>query len=167
MLQGQAVVEARAEAQVKPIVAAGASTVLRVVLTADPVATATDTAGQHSSDAAPAPRLLCVSVATRGLKTALGVRRSRALRLSAGGTAEATFRLVGVDRGPGEVSVEITGDDEAPLATLRLTVEVVGSDDHDQTGIARVSADVPARPGARPPAPTPPVITGGGPGSTA
>lgn len=166
MLQGRAVVEAHAEAQVKPIVAAGASTVLRVVLTADP-ASATDAAPRGTSDPAPAPRLLCVSVVTRGLKTALGVRRSRALRLSAGGTAEASFRLVGVDRGPGEVSVEISGDDEAPLATLRLTVEVVGSDDHDQTGIARVSADVPGRPGARPPAPTRPEVTGGGSGSTA
>lgn len=167
MLQGRAVVEAHAEAQVKPIVAAGASTVLRVVLTADPVASTTDAAAGAASDASAAPRLLCVSVATRGLKTALGVRRSRALRLSAGGTAEASFRLVGVDRGPGEVSVEITGDDETPLATLRLTVEVVGSDDHDQTGIARVSADVPGRPGARPPVPARPEITGGGSGSIA
>ena len=63
--------------------------------------------------------------------------------------------------------VEITGDDETPLATLRLTVEVVGSDDHDQTGIARVSADVPGRPGARPPVPSRPEVTGGGSGSTA
>lgn len=152
MLQGRAVVEAHVEAQVKPIVAAGASTVLRVVLTADPVGqTTTDTAARAPSDAAPVPRVLCVSVATRGLKTALGVRRTRTLRLAPGGAAEAAFRLVGVDCGPGEVSVEIRGDHEAPLATLRLTVEVVGSDDHDQTGIARASADLPARPAPRPP----------------
>lgn len=164
MLQGRAAVEAHAEAQVKPIVAAGASTVLKVVLTADPVgSTATDA----TATGAPAPRQLCVSVSTRGLKTALGVRRTRTLRLAPGGTAEAAFRLVGVDRGPGEVSVEIHGDHESPLATLRLTVEVVGSDDHDQTGIARVSADVPVRPAARPPVPTRPEVTGGGSGSTA
>jgi hypothetical protein len=168
MLQGRAVVEAHAEAQVKPVVAAGASTVLRVVLTADPVGqTTTDAAQGGSSDAAPVPRVLCVSVATRGLKTALGVRRARTLRLAPGGTAEAAFRLVGVDRGPGEVSIEIRGDHEAPLATLRLTIEVVGSDDHDQTGIARATADVPARPAARPPAATRPDVTAAGLGSTA
>jgi hypothetical protein len=166
MLQGRAVVEAHAEAQVKPIVAAGASTVLRVVLTADPVGQTTDAAERAPSDAAPV-RVLCVSVATSGLKTALGVRRSRTLRLAPGGTAEAAFRLVGVDRGPGEVSIEIRGDHEAPLATLRLTIEVVGSDDHDQTGIARASADVPARPAVPPPAATRPEVTDGGLGSTA
>ena len=158
--------EAHAEAQVKPIVAAGASTVLRVVLTADPVGQTTHAAEGAPSDAAPV-RVLCVSVATRGLKTALGVRRSRNLRLAPGGTAEAGFRLVGVDRGPGEVSIEIRGDHEAPLATLRLTIEVVGSDDHDQTGIARASADVPARPAAPPAAATSPEVTDGGLGSTA
>lgn len=168
MLQGRAVVEAHAEAQVKPIVAAGASTVLRVVLTADAAGSAAmDAAASRSSDAAPAPRLLCVSVATRGLKTALGVRRTRTLRLVPGGTAEASFRLVGVDRGPGEVSIEIRGGDEAPVATLRLTVEVVGSDDHDQTGIARVSAAVPARATATAPAAPAPDVTDGGSGSTA
>lgn len=168
MLQGRGVVEAHAEAQVKPVVAAGTSTVLRVVLTADPVGqTTTDAAERAPSDAAPVPRVLCVSVATRGLKTALGVRRTRTLRLAPGGTAEAAFRLVGVERGPGEVSIEIRGDHEAPLATLRLTIEVVGSDDHDQTGIARASADLPARPAPRPPVATRPDVTDAELGSTA
>jgi hypothetical protein len=139
MLQeGRAAVGAHAEAQVKPIVCTGASTVVRVVLTA------------ATEAAAPAPervaRRLSLTVVPRGLKMALGARRTRTLRLSPGGSAEATFRLVGVDRGPGDVAIEIRGDDDEPITTLRLTVEVVGSDDHDQTGVARVSAAVPSRP---------------------
>lgn len=139
MLQeGRAAVEAHAEALVRPIVCTGASTTLRVVLTA------------VTDDAVPAPepvaRRLSLTVVPRGLKMALGGRRTRTLRLSPGGTAEATFRLVGVDRGAGDVAVVIRGDGDEPLATLRLTVEVVGSDDHDQTGVARVTAAVPARP---------------------
>ncbi|MGR0219638.1 DUF7363 domain-containing protein [Agromyces sp. ZXT2-6] len=149
MLQeGRAAVEAHAEAQVKPIVCSGASTVLRVVLTAVPLASppATDGAAPTAPGPEPVARRLSLTVVPRGLKVALGGRRTRTLRLSPGGTAQATFRLVGVARGPGDVSVVIRGDDDEPLATLRLTVEVIGSDDHDQTGVARVNAAVPARP---------------------
>lgn len=161
MLQeGRAAVEAYAEAQVRPILCAGSSTVLRVVLTAVPPAR--DAA--HGPE--PAPRRLSLAVQTRGLKVALGGRRTRELRLTPGGTAQATFRLVGVDRGPGEVAVVIRGDHETPLATLQLTVEVVASDDHDQTGVARVTAPIPARPIPSPPA-TAPGITAAGLGSTA
>lgn len=140
MLQeGRAATEAHAEARIRPIVAAGASTALRVVLTA-PGSGATDAAGPVL------PRHLSVTVEPHGLKTALGTRRRRTLRLSPGGTAGATFRLVGVERGPAEVAVVIRGEGDAPLATLRLTVEVVAADDHDQTGLARVTAVVPSRP---------------------
>jgi hypothetical protein len=38
--------------------------------------------------------------------------------------------------------VLVRQDVELPLATLRLTTEVVDSDDHDQTGVARVVASV-------------------------
>jgi hypothetical protein len=139
MLQeGRAAVEAHVEAQVKPIVCMGAATVLRVVLTAVTDATA--------SSPEPVARRLSITVVPRRLRIALGGRRTRTLRLSPGGRAEATFRLIGVDCGPGDVTVEIRGDGDEPLATLRLTVEVVGSDDHDQTGVARVTASVPSRP---------------------
>ncbi|MGR2751275.1 DUF7363 domain-containing protein [Agromyces arachidis] len=165
MLQGgRAAVGAHAEAQVKPIVSTGASTMLRVVLTAMPGRSTSDPASDASETLA---RRLSLTVAARGLKVALGGRRSRSLRLAPDGTASATFRLVGVDRGPGDVTVVIRGDDDETLAVLRLTVEVVGSDDHDQTGVARVTANVPPRPILRSAAAPSPRITGAWLGSTA
>jgi hypothetical protein len=169
MLQeGRAAVEAHVEAQVKPIVCAGASTVLRVVLSAVG-GSATPAADATPAGPAPEPvaRRLAITVAPRGLRTALGARRTRTLRLSPGGTAQATFRLIGVDRGPGEVSVVVKDDGGEPLTTLRLVVEVVGSDDHDQTGLARVTSAVPARPVRRPTAEPMARITAAGLGSTA
>ncbi|KZE95173.1 hypothetical protein AVP42_00501 [Agromyces sp. NDB4Y10] len=184
MLQeGRAAVEAHAEAQVKPIVAVGSATTVRVVLTAAPHASGRAADGTATGGRAvePATRHLSVSVEPHGLKLALGVRRTRSLRLSPGGRAAATFRLVGVEPGPGAVPVVIRSDDGDPLATLQLTVEVVGSGDHDQTGVARVSAVVPARPvlaesaapaqddPEQPAEPVPPAgeVTAAGSGSTA
>ncbi|MEI5583206.1 MULTISPECIES: DUF7363 domain-containing protein [unclassified Agromyces] len=179
MLQeGRAAVEVHAEALVKPIVAVGSATTMRVELSAaaPPAAARTDAAAPAVGPDA-AARHLWVTVEPRGLKLALGVRRTRALRLSPHGSAAVTFRLVGVDPGPGEVTVVICGEGREPLAALRATIEVVGSGDHDQTGLARVTAVVPARPAGQPPVCPPPSeiaaaepegeVTAAGSGSTA
>jgi hypothetical protein len=158
MLQeGRTAAELHAEAQVKPIVSVGSATTMRVVLTtaASPAVDAvTDAAAPATAAPETAVRHLWVTVEPRGLKLALGVRRARLLRLAPNGSAVATFRLVGVQPGPGDVAIVICGEGRVPLARLQATIEVVGSGDHDQTGIARVTAVVPARPaGAEPECP--------------
>ncbi|GGI48617.1 hypothetical protein BCL57_003320 [Agromyces flavus] len=139
------------QAEMKPIVAARSATTLVVRLTPDApgaagASGATDAAGavDPATDAVAAvgSRPVTVTVVPRGLRFPLGTARTRTLRLPASGTVEARFKLIAADRGPAEVMVIVRQDVELPLATLRLTTEVVDSDDHDQTGVARVVASV-------------------------
>ncbi|MFE5673073.1 CHAT domain-containing protein [Agromyces sp. NPDC056523] len=131
-----------AQAEMKPIVPAGTATTLVVRLI--PAAADAPGADDHAADAAAAigNRPVTVTVVPRGLRFPLGTPRTRTLRLPASGAAEARFKLIAADRGPAEVMVLVRQDVELPLATLRLTTEVVDSDDHDQTGVARVVASV-------------------------
>jgi hypothetical protein len=70
-----------------------------------------------------------VTLAARGYRLANGARRSRTLRLPAAGSAAAVarFTLLAVDPGRGEVTIVVRQGDEFPLATLRLTSEIVAA----------------------------------------
>jgi|GEM_PF-2625158 len=137
---------AHLQAELTPIVTVGSTATLTVRLVR------TDAA---ASPGAPAPvdgdagRIVAggpvtVTVVPRGLRFLVGARRSRLVRLPSATAAEARFTMLAVDRGPAEVTVLVRGDGELPLATVRLTSEVVGSDDHDQAGLARASARIAA-----------------------
>lgn len=106
----------------------GQEVTVRVRLSRDPLA---PTPGASHDDAVIAidpARPVTVTVMPRGLRFRRGARATRTLRLPAGGRppALAEFRLVAVDAGRVEVSVIVRqGPIELPLATLRLTAEVV------------------------------------------
>lgn len=135
-------VPAQVQAEMKPIVAAGSSTTLLVRLSRGVIEASPDVVEDRADIPVIAERPVTITVVPRGFRFPIGTLRTRSLRLPATGSAEARFKLIAVDRGPAEVSVIVRQDSELPLATLRLTVEVVGSDDHDQTGVARVAASV-------------------------
>lgn len=137
-------VPAQVQAEMKPIVAAGSSTTLLVRLSRGVIEASPDVVEDRADIPVIADRPVTVTVVPRGFRFPLGTLRTRSLRLPATGSAEARFKLLAVDRGPAEVSVIVRQDAELPLATLRLTVEVVGSDDHDQAGVARVATSVTA-----------------------
>ncbi|MGR0318296.1 DUF7363 domain-containing protein [Agromyces sp. ZXT2-3] len=149
MLQDERVVTGDAaaaylQAELTPIVTAGSAATLTVRLVRADAAgaagagTPAPAAGGTTRSAPNGP--VTVTVVPRGLRFVVGARRSRQLRLPPSGSAEVRFTLLAADRGPAEVIVLVRGVGELPLATVRLTSEVVDSDDHDQAGIARASA---------------------------
>ncbi len=135
---------AHLQAELTPIVTVGSTATLTVRLVrADATASAdepTPVDGDAGRIVAGGP--VTVTVVPRGLRFLVGARRSRLVRLPAATSAEARFTMLAVDRGPAEVTVLVRGEGELPLATVRLTSEVVGSDDHDQAGLARASARI-------------------------
>ncbi|BDZ55890.1 hypothetical protein GCM10025870_29630 [Agromyces marinus] len=64
------------------------------------------------------------------------------MRFPARGSAVLRFPLLALDRGAAEVTVLVRGEDEFPLASVRLRSEIVAADDHDQAGLARTTAPV-------------------------
>lgn len=132
------------QAEMKPIVAAGSATTLLVRLTPGAADAADATTDERGDLAEIGRRPVTVTVVPRGLRFPLGSTHVRQVRLPVSGDVEARFKLIAADRGPAEVTVLVRQDSELPLATLRLTIEVVDSDDHDQTGVARVAASVTA-----------------------
>ncbi|GAA1056676.1 hypothetical protein GCM10017608_21270 [Agromyces luteolus] len=142
----QGVAAAHLQAELTPIVTVGSTATLTVRLVrADAASTPGAPApvdGEAGRIAAGGP--VTVTVVPRGLRFLVGARRSRLVRLPSATAAEARFTMLAVDRGPAEVTVLVRGDGELPLATLRLTSEVVGSDDHDQAGVARATARIAA-----------------------
>ncbi|GAA2028550.1 hypothetical protein GCM10009819_10270 [Agromyces tropicus] len=146
MLQDRRVVAegaatAQLQAELKPIVPAGSTTTLTVRLVR------AETAAGGGRGELPSDAPVTVTVVPRGLRFLVGARHRRRVRLPSRGAAELRFTMLATDRGPAEVSVLVRGDDELPLATARLTSEVVAADDHDQAGLARVTAPlVPADP---------------------
>ncbi|MFC9919429.1 DUF7363 domain-containing protein [Agromyces binzhouensis] len=135
---------AHLQAELTPIVTVGSTATLTVRLVRTDAATApggpTPVDGEAGRIVAGGP--VTVTVVPRGLRFLVGARRSRLVRLPSGTAAEARFTMLAVDRGPAEVTVLVRGDGELPLATVRLTSEVVGSDDHGQAGLARASARI-------------------------
>jgi hypothetical protein len=131
--------------EMKPIVVVGSPTVVRVRLTrghATSDAAAARGADHHGDvdvgDQLDAVREVEVAVVPRGFRFAAGARRTRHLRLPSGhGEVEAAFRIVGVAPGRGEVSVVVRQHTELPLATLRLTAQVVNADGSGITGLVR------------------------------
>ncbi|WP_400999593.1 hypothetical protein [Agromyces sp. GXQ0307] len=132
---------AHLQAELTPIVTVGSIATLTVRLARADAAAAT------SSESSARPvgdgsSTVTVTVVPRGLRFLVGGRRSRQVRLSATAPAEIRFPMLAVDRGPAEVTVLVRGDGELPLATARLTSEVVTSDDHDQAGLVRATVRI-------------------------
>ncbi|WP_353827201.1 DUF7363 domain-containing protein [Agromyces sp. SYSU T0242] len=141
MLQDRRVVAETAtaaslQAELSPIVPVGSTATLVVRLVASDERPATGAARGGAT--------VTVTVVPRGLRLVVGVRRSRRVRIPSRGAVVLRFPMIATDHGPGEVTVLARGDGEPPMATVRLTTEVVESDDHDQAGLAR--ATVPLMP---------------------
>lgn len=69
---------------------------------------------------------LTISISMRGFRLARGARRVRTVHLRPDRAAEVrVFKLEAVDLGPGEVTIVVRQHHETPLATLRLTSEIV------------------------------------------
>ncbi|WP_438855076.1 DUF7363 domain-containing protein [Agromyces sp. M3QZ16-3] len=140
---------AQLQAELTPIVTVGSIATLTVRLVRADAASATGRGapapvdGEETGPMA-ADGTVTITVVPRGLRFVIGGRRSRQVRLPAAAAAEARFAMIAVDRGPAEVSVLVRGDGELPLATARLTSEVVDSDDHGQAGLARASSRISA-----------------------
>ena len=67
-----------------------------------------------------------ISISTHGFRLARGTRRVREVQLTLDGAkAERNFSLEAVDVGPAEVTIVVRQHHETPLATLRLTPEIV------------------------------------------
>ncbi|MFB9959663.1 DUF7363 domain-containing protein [Agromyces bracchium] len=145
---------AHLQAELTPIVTVGSTTTLTVRLVRADAAAATTSespapriegggsGGSGRGEVGSTGRPVTVTVVPRGLRFLVGGRRSRQVRLSATAPAEIRFSMLAVDRGPAEVTVLVRGEGELPLATARLTSEVVASDDHDQAGLARASVRI-------------------------
>lgn len=106
----------------------GQEVTVRVRLSRDPLAPTPGASHDDAVIAIDAARPVTVTVMPRGLRFRRGARATRTLRLPASRRppALAAFRLVAVDAGRVEVSVIVRQEPiELPLATLRLTAEVV------------------------------------------
>jgi hypothetical protein len=136
-------VAAQLHAEMKPVAVVGTPTVVRVRLSREPITASDGVVADHAEIRIDPERDVEVTLVPRGFRFAAGTRHTRRLRLpAAGGEAEVRFRIVGVEPGPGEVSVVVRQSTELPLATLRLTARIVHADGNGQVGIARQTAAV-------------------------
>ena len=88
-------------------------------------------------------RDVTVTIALRGFRLVEGGRETVAARLpeSDADVAEHVFRVVGPIPGNGEVSLVVRQDADLPLATLRLTTEIVAAGARAAAEPTRVTAD--------------------------
>ena len=127
----------------KPVVVVGTPTVVRVRLARGQIATSDGAVADHADVRVDPLREVEVTLVPRGFRFAVGARRTRRLRLPSGsGEAEVRFRIIGVEPGRGEVSIVVRQQAELPLATLRLTAQIVNADGNGLTGLARQTAAV-------------------------
>lgn len=108
-----------------------------------PQAPAPDAASDTARIRIDPERPITVSISMRGYRLIKGARRTRTLRLT---TTEAkdvvTFAVEAVDAGPAEVTLVVRQHAELPLATLRLTTEIVdGAVDAQRTSAATDAAE--------------------------
>ena len=89
-------------------------------------------------------RDVTVTIALRGFRLAAGEPETIAARLPESDTeiAEHVFHVVGPIPGSGEVSLVVRQDADLPLATLRLTAEIVAAGARAAVAPTRVTADV-------------------------